>query len=209
MKIFQLTLIPKLASVVKPFIELNLVFFLIGYTVSAQTSLCLSGETANLPDQLLYSVIQRAIWEEGQPWPPSSLLCEDLQELVALGAHFRCWDNECIRTLEGLQYATNLKSLDLAQNQLIDVSLLAQLSKLERVQLRENAIDDINFALRLIPLNYLDIALNCLDMTPNSSDMQVIEVLLARGVTVTYEPQWNQIEKGLNCEKIWWLNPLK
>lgn len=48
-----------------------------------------------------------------------------------------------IRSLEGLQYATNLKSLDLSGNQITDLGPLAGLTKLTYLDLYSNQITDI------------------------------------------------------------------
>lgn len=48
-----------------------------------------------------------------------------------------------IRSLEGLQYATNLKSLDLSGNQITDLTPLKDLTKLTYLDLYSNQITDI------------------------------------------------------------------
>ncbi len=54
-----------------------------------------------------------------------------------------------ITALEGIQYATNLNSLNLSKNEISDASLLSELNELRNLELSENKIDDITFLSKL------------------------------------------------------------
>ena len=73
-----------------------------------------------------------------------------------------------ISNLTGLQFATNLKDLDLSNNSISDVWALAGLSNLWRLSLSNNSISDISALTGLINLNRLDLSNN------NISDISVL-----------------------------------
>ncbi len=116
-----------------------------------------------------------------------------------------------IGSLEGLQYAKNLVYLNLAFNEISDLSPLANLTKLEELTLWDNTIRDLSPLAGLTSLVYLDLddnhisdisplvrnngladndllymMGNCLDATAGSRTMADIGTLEDRGVDVRY-----------------------
>lgn len=66
-------------------------------------------------------------------------------------------------SLEGLQYAKNLEILDLStlyRNEILDISVLSELKKLESLSLGRSSISDINILSGLKNLTYLDLEYN-------------------------------------------------
>lgn len=91
--------------------------------------------------------------------PEETINEADLQKLTELVAIA-----EGIADLTGLEYAVNLTNLDLYGNEISDISVLLELPSLVKVDLEENP----------------------LDLSPGSKTMEVIQVLLDRGVAVEY-----------------------
>ena len=127
-----------------------------------------------VPDPNLKQVIREALYlPDGVPLTQGQMLL--LTKLSAGG-------NRGITDLTGLQYATNLKSLDLYHNPIADISVFAHLTKLEGfnlwgcrivdlnplrnlknlrgIILGSNQISDISPLAELTNLTYLDVASN-------------------------------------------------
>ena len=65
-----------------------------------------------------------------------------------------------IKSLEGLEYAVNIKSLDLTGNEVIDLNPLKDLTKLKKLVLKNNKIKDLSPLKKLVNLEELDISNN-------------------------------------------------
>ena len=72
-------------------------------------------------------------------WSIGPVTYEDMELLTELDLGYSGVD-----TVEGLEYAINLKKLDLSGNNIEDISPLKQLKKLEYLNLEENKISDIS-----------------------------------------------------------------
>jgi len=119
-----------------------------------------------------------------------------------------------ISNISVLANLTNLHQLSLVQNQITDISALAQLIHLSYVTLFDNQISDVSSLEQLTNLSNLDLrrnhisdisalALNLgigsgdlvyieenyLDITSGSLDMEDIQTLIGRGVTVYFQGQ--------------------
>ncbi|MCP0887837.1 MucBP domain-containing protein [Ligilactobacillus sp. WILCCON 0076] len=68
--------------------------------------------------------------------------------------------NRNIKSLEGLEYATSLTSLNISGNQISDISPLAKLSSLTDLNLSDNQISDISPIANLKSLTYLNLNFN-------------------------------------------------
>lgn len=90
-------------------------------------------EGVQFGDAALEAVVREALNK-----PAGEITRQDMLGLVKLDAGYRG-----IRSLEGLEYATNLKSLYLASNQIGDIGPLASLGSLEWVHLGSNRITDL------------------------------------------------------------------
>ncbi|MGC8718106.1 MAG: leucine-rich repeat domain-containing protein, partial [bacterium] len=94
-----------------------------------------------------------------------------------------------ISDISPLANLTKLQELYLESNQISDISPLANLTKLQELDLSNNQISDIRPLTRNAGLGqgdevYLDY--NLLNLTPGSGDMNDIQILKDRGVTVYY-----------------------
>ena len=77
------------------------------------------------------------------------------------------WSNRSIKDLTGLQYATNLMSIELGMNEITDVTPLAGLTKLNYLYLGENQISNIAPLANLTNLWSLRLKFNLIaDITP-------------------------------------------
>ncbi|MEK3750862.1 leucine-rich repeat domain-containing protein [Paenibacillus sp. FSL E2-8871] len=87
---------------------------------------------------------------------------EDMEKLTFLVAQ-----DKKIKSLKGLEYATNMTSLSLKFNEIQDIQPLSQLTKLENLYLDDNRIIDIKPIASLIQLDTLYIDKNLIsDLTP-------------------------------------------
>jgi Leucine-rich repeat (LRR) protein len=108
----------------------------------------------------------------------------DMTRLTSLEASRRD-----IQNLSGLEYAINLQKLFLFWNHISDISPLANLTNLQGLYLSGNRISDISPLVSntgLGPGDTVQLEKNPLDLTPGSDDMQNIQILQNRGVTVVY-----------------------
>ncbi len=97
-----------------------------------------------------------------------------------------------VADLSGIQDLKNLTYLNCNYNQISDLSILQHLQNLQSVWLNSNQIEDITPLVENPGLgadDYLDIRNNLLDINSESEDMQAIQTLIDRGVTVFYEFQ--------------------
>jgi len=103
------------------------------------------------------------------------------------------WGNQ-ITDITPLQNLTNLYGLNLGDNQITDITSLQNLTNLQELYLYDNHITDITPLVDNTGIgegDYVDIRYNYLDLTSGSDDMQNIQTLLDRGVSVQYDPQNN------------------
>jgi len=94
-----------------------------------------------------------------------------------------------ISPLSGL---TNLTVLELDGNQIVDISPLSGLTNLTELDLYGNQIADITPLVSNAGIDSgddADVRWNHLDLTPGSANMQDINTLLGRGVSLQYDPQ--------------------
>lgn len=71
--------------------------------------------------------------------------------------------NQKIKSIDGIQYATNLEELDLSNNQISDISPLSDLTTLKTLSLSTNEITSISPLTNLVNLNYLNLNNNQID----------------------------------------------
>lgn len=94
--------------------------------------------------------------------------------------------NRTVSNLEGLQYATNLKSLRLSNNKIKDITHLQNLSKLEELLLETNKIEDITALKELRNIKKLELGYNSiLDLTPLAG--KNMEYFSAKNQSITPE----------------------
>ncbi|MHB1454447.1 MAG: InlB B-repeat-containing protein [Saccharofermentanales bacterium] len=83
--------------------------------------------------------------------------------------------------LSGLQ---NLSYLYLNNNQINDISELSELTNLENLDFSYNQINDIGVLIDLLDLTALNISINLIDLSDGSSQKEVLDSLLSRGVSI-------------------------
>ncbi len=124
-------------------------------------------EAVNIPDLNLKTVLQETLGIADRP-----LTCIDLLTLTKLEAGAKGIEN-----LEGLQYATNLKSLQLEENKISDISALSTLTKLEGLTLWKNSLTSLEPLAKLENLEWLYIGqMPLADVSPLYS-LSKLEVL--------------------------------
>ena len=103
----------------------------------------------NIPDANLRAVIERALLKSAG----ATITNADMETLTSLEA-----GRADIRELTGLEFATNLTHLYLADNQIADLSPLAGLTNLKELNLYKNEISDLSPLSRLKNLRFLGIS---------------------------------------------------
>nr|WP_312986143.1 cell wall-binding repeat-containing protein [Clostridioides sp.] len=113
------------------------------------------GEEVNITDQALKDLLLKNVEEE-------KLTKENLARVTNLDA-----SNQNITNIEGLQYCTSLKELQLSRNEISDISPLSELESLEELYLDNNEISDISQISELKSLRVLELSRNKIsDISP-------------------------------------------
>ena len=117
-----------------------------------------------MPDPNLRAVVKKILREEiGLP-ENIPLQTEHIGLLVYIFA-----EDKGIRSLQGLEYATNLEELDVGRNQIQDIRPLANLPKFRRLILWENQVSDLSPLATIVTLSDLNISNNPIsDLLPLS-----------------------------------------
>ena len=110
-----------------------------------------TGATVSIPDAALRRVIEQVLGKG----PNSPITPEEMLGLTGLG-----FDNRGVRSLQGLECATNLDRLSLARNQITNLSPLVGLTKLRRLWLGVNKITNISPLTKHTKLEFLDLTDN-------------------------------------------------
>ncbi|GGG07774.1 stalk domain-containing protein [Paenibacillus abyssi] len=94
-----------------------------------------------------------------------------------------------IKSLKGLQYATNITQLDLSKNEIEDIGPLKTLSKLTELNLSDNQIKDLNPLKKMTNLNELDLTSNLVyDLGPLKSLTNISYLYLGNNRVWDLEP---------------------
>ena len=127
-----------------------------------------SAQVVEIPDPNLKQAIREALTLlDGTPITQTEML--RLERLTAKEAQ--------IENINGLEYATNLKSLVLSVNMISDITPLAGLTHLELLILRDNPIEDLSPISSLTKLTYLNLSGVIIDdLTPLSDLTQLREL---------------------------------
>ncbi|MCO1600943.1 cell wall-binding repeat-containing protein [Desulfosporosinus nitroreducens] len=102
-------------------------------------------------DPELHDAIRRKLHKSRS----ESIYKSDVIDITTL--YFR---NDNITNLAGLEYLTNLKTLDVGNNELTNITALSKLTKLQTLKLNDNGLKDINALKTLTSLTYLDLSDN-------------------------------------------------
>ena len=109
------------------------------------------GEAVYIPDPNLHIAIAEALGKS----PNASITAEDMATLTRLVA-----DNKGISDLTGLQFATDLETVELRDNSISDLSPFAGLTKIWLLGISGNQISDLSPLSGLINLAHLSIYFN-------------------------------------------------
>ncbi len=163
-----------------------------------------SAQVVEIPDPNLKRAVREALTLPDET-PITQLVMSQLIELEA--------GNKQIETLTGLEYATNLKGLQLSFNQIQDITPLAGLVNLELLGLIHNPIPDISPVATLTQLESLYLAsVRITDLTPlsNLTQLRVLDLQHCRQIRditpLSNLTQLNRLEISHN--QIMDINPL-
>ena len=107
--------------------------------------------TVNIPDTELRSAIERELKRPAN----TPITQADMETLTDVWSGYDPFDGGTISDLTGLEFATNLKTLDLSGNNISDISALANLVNLTSLDLSGNNISDISPLANLVKLETL------------------------------------------------------
>ena len=131
-------------------LTLCIVLFLVPLTTKAQT--------IRIPDVNLRTAIHEALGIASN----ARITAADMRTLRELRA-----ENRDIKSLKGLEAATNLERLFLNHNSISNISPLTKLTKLNHLSIRNNKISDISPLSGLVNMTLLNITLNQIsDLSP-------------------------------------------
>ncbi len=147
-------------------------FFVDARAVVVERTACVG--PVEIPDAALEQAIRNELGQEGE------LTCEDLAALETLDTA----SVPRIQTLEGLQFAANLRELSIAGDNVTDLSPLENLINLNTLNLSSNNISDISALVANSGLGEGD-TVNLTDNPLSPQARDDIEVLRARGVIVS------------------------
>ncbi len=94
-----------------------------------------------------------------------------------------------IQKIDPLADLTAIQSLDLSSNQISDIGPLAGLTAIQSLDLSSNQISDIIALSGLVNLEILDLRMNLLDLREGSDARVIIETLQNNGTEVLFDPQ--------------------
>ena len=100
------------------------------------------GQTCTNPVEIPDAALEAAVREElGEP--SGALTCADLADLTALSVFYDPARDEKIQSLEGLQFAVNLRRASFNQNAISDLSPLQNLPELADLEVSSNKIESV------------------------------------------------------------------
>lgn len=112
-------------------------------------------------------------------------------------------DNVDLGDLNFLSSFSNLNWLSLKNCNLTEISAISGLTRLTSLDLNNNLIADLSPLTNLSSLNALNVSYNCLDLSPGSSAMNVINAHQSRNCSVIYanqEPNTYSVTGSLSIE---------
>ena len=130
-----------------------------------------SAQVVDIPDPSLRAVIEEALGKDAG----TTITVPEMEKLP----HIFAFDAQ-IRDLTGLEFATNLDGLWLADNMVSDIAPLAGLTNLTSLGLGNNPITDISALAGLTNLKALNLAFNAItDISPLASLTNLTDLTLA------------------------------
>lgn len=134
------------------------------------------------PDAHLEAVVRQQVFAKRHNKEP--ITAEDVARIAVLNGNFRG-----IRNLTGLEHCKALASVDLAGNQIADLSPLTGLRQLQYVHVASNRIHDIRPLGTLRALQYIQLEHNAVsDLTPLTSCTNLASVYVSHNKVHTLAP---------------------
>jgi tetratricopeptide (TPR) repeat protein len=144
----------------------------------------------------------RVFCEHPQISEEQPITTKDMEKLIGCcagwGTSHHLWSDwikkkyKMIKSLNGLEYAINLKTLIICSAQITDISPIANLKNLEFLQLNENEIRDLSPLKKLSNLNGLYLGQNRItDISPLKDLIKLKDVDLSRNEISNMEPLKN------------------
>jgi hypothetical protein len=127
------------------------------------------------PDANLEAIIRAKIEK-----PTDPIHEEDLKAIETMLV-----SGEGIESIEGLQFCSNLRELDLRSNMVSDISQLSDLNQLEILLLNENPVDDISDLSGMPSLIELNLSKTDVENLSPLSDLTTLEVLFLWGMGIS------------------------
>ena len=135
------------------------------------------GAGVYIPDPNLRAAIEEALGKEDADTVPITL--EEMATLTSLRT-----SNRDIKNLKGIEFATQLKTLELGGNSITDISLLKNLIALESLNLgRHNAIMDFSPLTSLHNLNSLNLKTSDLSSLPSLHNLEYLFIYDGTGIS--------------------------
>ena len=161
-------------------------------------------QTVNIPDPNLRNGLEQVFHKA----PGATITVADMATLETLYAI-----SENIRNLTGLEHATNLTELGLADNSISDLSALAGLTRLTYLDLRDNFISNISSLARLTNLTALGLGINTIsNISPLAGLTNLTALGLGRNNITDISPLsrlTNLTDLGLHNNSISNISPLE
>lgn len=127
------------------------------------------GSPVNIPDPGLKAAIEQALWIT-DPTPA------DMLGLTSLYAACNKIDS-----LAGLEYAVNMRTLDLSYNQIRDISVLSSLSNLQTLAFTNNGVSDLSPLAGMAYLSRLDVHDNNIADVSALASLSNLSTVILRG----------------------------
>lgn len=128
-------------------------------------------EIVTFPDANFEALIRETLNK-----PTGDITSDDLESITELQGWFKN-----IVNISGIEYCTNLESLDLFASLITDLSTLSGLTNLISIDLGENTISDVNALSGLINLNTLRLSYNLITDISPLNDLVGLNVLILEG----------------------------
>ena len=135
---------------------------------------------ANIPDSNLRKAIRKQLERNFHISPNAPILQIDMQRLLWFQQN-----SASITDLTGLEFATNMESLNLRQNNISDISAVSGLFKLDRLFLGENSISNISAVANLINLTHLELYNNSISDISSMVDLTNLKYLFLNNNSIS------------------------
>lgn len=141
-----------------------------------------------IPDKNLEAVVRSVIFEKKDK--PDELTDEDLKKVFILKGK-----GKGIKDLSGLEKCTNLLELDLAKNEVVDVTPLKDIKNLQSLDLSNNKIVDVAPLGNIVALQFLELSNNEIVSVEPLGKLVKLSALRLAGNKITDPAPLSSLEK--------------